>query len=75
MLIFQQVTSIVQGREVQAVQPLPVNHLLTDSRKLSQPAGTLFFAISGKFNDGHKYLATLYKQGVRRYIVEKAQDT
>ncbi|MER2999419.1 bifunctional UDP-N-acetylmuramoyl-tripeptide:D-alanyl-D-alanine ligase/alanine racemase [Pontibacter populi] len=74
MLTFQELATITNGAVLQFVQALPVMHLLTDSRKLSQPAGTLFFAISGKYNDGHKYLATLYKQGVRQFIVEKAQD-
>ncbi|WP_161890085.1 bifunctional UDP-N-acetylmuramoyl-tripeptide:D-alanyl-D-alanine ligase/alanine racemase [Pontibacter russatus] len=73
MLTFQQLPSIVQGREVQAVQPLPIVHLLTDSRKLSQPAGTLFFAIRGRYNDGHRYLAQLYMQGVRQFVVEQGE--
>ncbi|WP_162053593.1 bifunctional UDP-N-acetylmuramoyl-tripeptide:D-alanyl-D-alanine ligase/alanine racemase [Pontibacter pamirensis] len=74
MLTFQKLTSIVQGHVVQSVQPLPVVHLLTDSRKLSQPAGTLFFAIRGKYNDGHKYLPQLYQQGVRAFVVEQGED-
>ena len=73
MLTFQQLSSIVQGREVQAMQPLPIVHLLTDSRKLSQPAGTLFFAIRGRYNDGHKYLEQLYAQGVRQLVVEQGE--
>ncbi len=55
------------------VQPQPVVHLLTDSRKLSQPAGTVFFAIRGKYNDGHKYLSQLYRQGVRTFVVEQGE--
>ncbi|HEY4651137.1 MAG TPA: bifunctional UDP-N-acetylmuramoyl-tripeptide:D-alanyl-D-alanine ligase/alanine racemase, partial [Pontibacter sp.] len=74
MLTFQQLATITHGKVLQFVQPLPLMHLLTDSRKLSQPSGTVFFAINGKYNDGHKYLATLYKQGVRQFIVEKEQN-
>ena len=55
------------------VQTLPIVHLLTDSRKLSQPAGTLFFAIRGRYNDGHKYLPQLYQQGVRQFVVEQGE--
>lgn len=51
----------------------PLAHLLTDSRKLSQPAGTVFFAIRGKYNDGHKYVAQLYRQGVRAFVVEQGE--
>ena len=71
MLTFQQLVSITQAREVQFMQPLPVIHLLTDSRKLSQPAGTVFFAIHGKYNDGHQYLSQLYSRGVRQFVVER----
>ncbi|NEM99558.1 bifunctional UDP-N-acetylmuramoyl-tripeptide:D-alanyl-D-alanine ligase/alanine racemase [Pontibacter burrus] len=74
MLTFQQLATITHGKVLQFAAPLPVNHLLTDSRKLSQPAGTVFFAINGKYNDGHKYLASLYEQGVRQFIVEKEQN-
>ncbi|MBC5775983.1 bifunctional UDP-N-acetylmuramoyl-tripeptide:D-alanyl-D-alanine ligase/alanine racemase [Pontibacter sp. KCTC 32443] len=74
MLTFQQLASVTHGKVLQFVQALPIIHLLTDSRKLSQPAGTVFFAIRGKYNDGHKYIAALYGQGVRQFIVEKEQD-
>jgi len=74
MLTFSQLQTIIKGRPVQFVQPLPVVHLLTDSRKLSQPTGTLFFAIRGRYNDGHKYLAQLYGQGVRQFVVEQGES-
>ena len=70
MLTFDQLAAVVQGEVVQLVQPTALVHLLTDSRKLSQPAGTLFFAIKGKYNDGHRYLQQLYSQGVRQFVVE-----
>ncbi|MHC2993589.1 alanine racemase [Pontibacter sp. HJ8] len=73
MLTFQQLLPITGGDLVQQVQDRPVVHLLTDSRKLSQPAGTLFFAIRGKYNDGHVYLEQLYKLGVRQFVVEEAK--
>lgn len=73
MLTFQQLQSITQAQLVQLVQPQPIVHLLTDSRKLSQPAGTVFFAIWGKYNDGHKYLGQLYAQGVRAFVVEQGK--
>ncbi|MHA6250176.1 bifunctional UDP-N-acetylmuramoyl-tripeptide:D-alanyl-D-alanine ligase/alanine racemase [Pontibacter sp. CAU 1760] len=71
MLTFQDLFPVLNAQVVQVAQPLPIIHLLTDSRKLSQPAGTLFFAIRGKYNDGHKYLPQLYQQGVRQFVVEQ----
>ncbi|MDO6392371.1 bifunctional UDP-N-acetylmuramoyl-tripeptide:D-alanyl-D-alanine ligase/alanine racemase [Pontibacter sp. BT731] len=71
MLSFHQLQAITGGAVVQQGQDSPVVHLLTDSRKLSQPAGTLFFAIRGRHNDGHVYLEQLYMLGVRQFVVEE----
>jgi len=35
---------------------IDINWLLTDSRTLSFPAESIFFAIHTKRNDGHKYI-------------------
>ena len=47
-----------------------VSHLLTDSRSLTYPEETLFFAIKTKNNDGHRYVCHLYNLGVRNFVVE-----
>ena len=44
--------------------------LLTDSRSLSNPAETLFFALVTAHNDGHKYIKELYEKGVRDFVVQ-----
>ena len=45
--------------------------LLTDSRKLSLPAETLFFALETKNNDAHIFIHELYEKGVRNFVVSK----
>lgn len=47
-----------------------VSALLTDSRSLTFPEETLFFAIRTQNNDGHRYIAPLYQKGVRNFVVE-----
>ena len=47
-----------------------VSYLLTDSRSLTFPDETLFFAIRTGNNDGHRYIASLYERGVRNFVVE-----
>lgn len=47
-----------------------ISWLLTDSRSLSFPEATLFFAIHTQRNDGHKYISDLYSRGVRNFVVE-----
>ena len=44
--------------------------LLTDSRSLSNPAETSFFALVTAHNDGHKYIKELYEKGVRDFVVQ-----
>ena len=47
-----------------------VSQLLTDSRSLTYPAETLFFAISTQNDDGHRYVKHLYNKGVRNFVIE-----
>lgn len=57
----------------QLVQPdAPVRYLLTDSRHLLQAADTLFFALDGPRRSGNAFVAALYEQGVRNFVVREA---
>jgi alanine racemase len=42
-----------------------------DSRQIYNPENTAFFAVRGVHHDGHQYIESLYKKGVREFIVEK----
>ena len=55
-------------------QEAVVSQLLTDSRSLNYPKETLFFALKTKNNDGHNYIAQLYKQGVRNFVVDHVDE-
>lgn len=48
-----------------------IGFLLTDSRSLSFPEETLFFALQSDRNDGHRYIEELYNRGVRSFVVEQ----
>src|SRR5476651_2396936 len=45
-----------------------VSNLLTDSRKINNPAISLFFALEGR-RDGHEFIPEVYKAGVRNFVV------
>lgn len=47
----------------------PIRRLLTDSRSLSSPEDTLFFAIVTRRGDGHRYIEPLYRRGVHAFVV------
>ena len=44
--------------------------LLTDSRRITKPAESLFFALSGR-RDGHGFIAEAYSAGVRNFVVKQ----
>lgn len=46
-----------------------VSILLTDSRRLTYPSETLFFALVTKNNDAHLFIDELYTKGVRHFVV------
>src|ERR1035437_149962 len=46
-----------------------IKNLLIDSRKLSNPATSMFFAIKGERHDGHAYLYDLHEKGIRHFVV------
>ena len=48
-----------------------IRWILTDSRSVCFPEDTLFFAIRSERNDGHKFIADLYRRGVRNFVVEE----
>lgn len=49
-----------------------IESLLTDSRKLQIPEGTLFFAIDSQQKSAAKYILSLYEKGVRCFISNKS---
>ena len=46
-----------------------VSQLLTDSRSLTQPEDTIFFALRTEAGDGHNYISDLFDKGVRNFVV------
>ena len=72
------IESIAQaiGARREGDTPATVNWLLTDSRSLSFPEETLFFALTTKRNSGVKYIPELYARGVRNFVAGEAdRDT
>jgi alanine racemase len=57
------------GAERKGSSPAVINWLLTDSRSLSFPEDTLFFALTTKRNKGAKFIPELIKQGVCNFVL------
>ena len=69
----EKVTTLIGARRYGQTDAA-IGWLLTDSRSLCFPEQTLFFALRTSRNDGHRYIADLYRRGVRNFVVERLPD-
>ncbi len=68
----QEVEEIIQARLVtKNKESIRIKDVLIDSRRLISSKETLFFALTSKKNDGHKYILDLYNKGIRCFVVSK----
>ena len=65
----EKVTTLIGARRIGEADA-QIGWLLTDSRSLCFPEETLFFALRSARNDGHRYIADLYRRGVRNFVVD-----
>ncbi|MDE6229858.1 MAG: hypothetical protein K2M40_08745, partial [Muribaculaceae bacterium] len=59
---------------LQAMAETGARWVLTDSRSLSCPSQSVFFALRTANNDGHKFIPELAARGVRLFVVEQVPD-
>ena len=64
----EKITTLIGARRI-GTSDAQIGWLLTDSRSLCFPEETLFFALKTARNDGHRYIADLYRRGVRNFVV------
>jgi len=63
-----ELTNILNARAFIREKGSVIRTLLTDSRKLTDTAKALFFALKAR-RDGHSYISEVYKQGVRNFVI------
>jgi len=73
-MLFSELEKVAEGKVLRIFQDWPVQSLVIDSRKAIVSKSSVFFAISGTRNDGHRYIKDLYDSGFRQFVVEKAID-
>ena len=67
----QKISELIGAKVKKIILQTPdIQILLTDSRSLSDPAVSLFFALTTNQNDGHKFVRSLYDKGVRNFVVQ-----
>ena len=69
----ERITTLIGARRY-GDTPSQINGLLTDSRSLAFPETTLFFALRTRLGDGHRYIDSLFRQGVRNFVVEEVPE-
>lgn len=52
-----------------------IQYLVTDSRNILVPAQSIFFAIKGPRRTGSSFIAEVYQQGVRVFVVDESIET
>lgn len=66
----QQIAQVVKSKSLVTSEGV-IDHILTDSRQLTFPSTTLFFALTGERRDGHIFIEELYEKGVRNFIISQ----
>ncbi len=71
----QEIAEILKAHPLLLVRPeAKIEYLLTDSRQVTAPPFSLFFAITGEMHDGHRFLSEAYSAGVRHFVVNRKID-
>lgn len=75
LLTASQILQITGATSIrQTLLPLEVTDFLLDSRRITFPETSLFFAIAGERHDGHYFIPQCYEQGVRQFVITHIQD-
>ncbi|MFT4204606.1 MAG: bifunctional UDP-N-acetylmuramoyl-tripeptide:D-alanyl-D-alanine ligase/alanine racemase [Chitinophagaceae bacterium] len=67
-----QIVTILGADARLATPGTAIVHLLTDSRRLSFPETSLFFALETPLRSGFDFVDELYRKGVRNFVVNNA---
>jgi len=71
----KELCQVVEGTLVgNANESHTIRYLLTDSRRLVVPTGTLFVALVTENNDGHRYISELISKGVTTFLVSSIAE-
>jgi Alr-MurF fusion protein len=65
------ICSAVRGELISRSADDRIDNLVYDSRRILQPSSSLFFAIKTESNDGHKYLESAHKKGIRNFVISE----
>ena len=70
-LSLTEISTIIDGKLFPSKDAnlIQVSEILSDSRKVFSNKNSLFFALIGPFNNGHKYIGDLEKKGINAFVI------
>lgn len=68
-----QIADIIGAKTV-GISTTSIQHLLIDSRQVTEAANTIFIALVTNRNDAHQYIFSLYQKGVKTFLVNRVPD-
>lgn len=67
----KQIAAILNEKGTFSTPDTIIEHLLTDSRKLSFPETSLFFALDTPLRSGSEFIKELFDNGIRNFVVNE----
>ncbi len=68
-LLIKNLCQVLNAKFIGSTSTSTIDHVSIDSRSLQNNTNTLFFALVGPNNDGHKYISELIEKGVLNFVV------
>jgi len=68
---FSEISEILNARILCQGEDGQIQNIIYDTRKISFPEKSIFFAFKGAINDGHSYLEDAYRKGIRNFVISK----
>ncbi|WP_316765519.1 bifunctional UDP-N-acetylmuramoyl-tripeptide:D-alanyl-D-alanine ligase/alanine racemase [Pedobacter frigiditerrae] len=65
------ISEILKAKAVLSKPETVIRKLLTDSRTVIDPEGSLFFAVNAQ-RDGHQFIKDAYENGVRNFVISNS---
>jgi alanine racemase len=68
-----EICDIIKGDIIgQTTDNIVISHVVYDTRKISYSSASIFIALRGEKNDGHKYIADAIEKGIKAFLIDRS---
>lgn len=75
MYTIDKISTIIDAESILINKETKIEYLITDSRKITFAAVSLFFAIKTEHRNGINFIEEAYRQGIRNFVLQENTDT